>query len=42
VSPDGTEIAVRTYNDVLLWNRDPSQDIATVLAQKPVEGPVPE
>jgi hypothetical protein len=41
VSADGTEIAVRTYDHVLLWNRDPSQDIATVLAQKPVQGPVP-
>ncbi len=41
VSPDGTEVAVRTYDHVLLWNRDPSQDIATVLEQKPVMGPVP-
>jgi hypothetical protein len=42
VSPDGTEVAVRTYDHVLLWNRDPSQDIATVLEQKPVMGPVPD
>ena len=43
VSPDGTEVAVRTYDHVLLWNRDPSQDLATVLAeQKPVMGPVPD
>ena len=25
-----------------LWNRDPSHDIATVLEQKPVMGPVPD
>src|SRR5258707_7428233 len=41
ISADGTEVAVRTYDHVLLWNRDPSRDIATVLEQKPVQGPVP-
>jgi hypothetical protein len=41
VSPDGTEVAVRTYNHVLLWNRDPSQDLATVLGHNAVQGPVP-
>ncbi len=42
VSSDGTEVAVRTYDHVLLYNRDPSEDIATVLEQQtPVQGPVP-
>ncbi len=42
VSRDGTEVAVRTYDHVLLYHRDPSQDIATVLEQqKAVQGPVP-
>lgn len=42
VSRDGAEVAVRTYDRVLLYHRDPSQDIATVLEQqKPVQGPVP-
>jgi hypothetical protein len=33
---------VRTYDHVLLYHRDPSEDIATVLEQqKPIQGPVP-
>jgi hypothetical protein len=43
VSRDGTEVAVRTYDHVLLYDRDPSEDIAQVLEdQKPVMGPVPD
>ncbi|MGO9511586.1 MAG: hypothetical protein ACLPXZ_31220 [Mycobacterium sp.] len=33
---------MRTYDHVLLCHRDPSQDIATVLEQNPVMGPVPD
>jgi hypothetical protein len=42
VSRDGTEVAVRTYDHVLLWNRNPSEDIAKVLEQQPTMGPVPD
>jgi hypothetical protein len=43
VSRDGTQVAVRTYDHVLLYNRDPSEDIAKVLEQQqPVAGPVPD
>jgi hypothetical protein len=42
VSREGTEVAVRTYDHVLLYHRDPSEDIATALEQqKPIQGPVP-
>ncbi|WP_373195472.1 PE domain-containing protein [Mycobacterium marinum] len=41
VSPDGTQLAVRTYSHVYLWNRDPSQDIWMALAQPAVAGPTP-
>ncbi|MEK0616683.1 PE family protein, partial [Mycobacterium ulcerans] len=42
VSPDGTQLAVRTYGHVYLWNRDPSQDIWMALAQPAVAGPTPD
>ncbi|OSC41009.1 hypothetical protein [Mycobacterium decipiens] len=41
ISPDGSQIAVRTYGKVLLWDRDPSQDVWTAMDEKPVTGPKP-
>ncbi|SOJ56773.1 ESX-1 secretion-associated protein EspJ [Mycobacterium simulans] len=42
ISPDGSQIAVRTYGKVLLWDRDPSADVWTALEEKPVTGPRPD
>lgn len=38
-SPDGSELAVRTYRDVLLWNRDPNSSAWSPFSQQPVMGP---
>jgi hypothetical protein len=34
-SPDGTLVAVRTYRDVLLWDRDPARSVPETLAEAP-------
>jgi hypothetical protein len=41
VSADGTEVAVRTYANVLVWHRDPAQPVASAFAALPCTGPVP-
>ena len=41
VSADGTQIAVRTYDDILLWNRDPNSSIWSVFTKSPVTAPDP-
>lgn len=41
VSPDGTQVAVRTYAAVLLWNRTAGASLSAVLAGTPCTGPVP-
>jgi hypothetical protein len=41
VSPDGSELVVRTYAAVLLWHRAPGTSIADALATAPCQGPVP-
>ncbi|ETW22544.1 PE family protein [Mycobacterium gastri] len=38
-SPDGSELAVRTYRDVLLWNRDPNSTAWSPFSQQPAMGP---
>ncbi|KZS77780.1 PE-PGRS family protein [Mycobacterium kansasii] len=38
-SPDGSELAVRTYRDVLLWNRDPNSSAWSPFSRQPVMGP---
>jgi hypothetical protein len=38
-SPDGSELAVRTYGDVLLWNRAADSTAWAPLGQGPVMGP---
>jgi len=42
VRPRGVLAAAEGEVSAALWNRDPSHDIATVLEQKPVMGPVPD
>lgn len=39
VSADGSVVAVRTYEAVYLWARDPGQTVADVLAGEPCEAP---
>ena len=38
-SPDGSELAVRTYDDVLLWNRAEGTTAWSPFSQTPVEAP---
>ena len=38
--PDGSQLAVRTYRDVLLWDRAPSTSAWSPFSQQPVDGPV--
>jgi hypothetical protein len=35
VTPDGTVIALRTYRDLRLWDRDPGESVADALARPP-------
>lgn len=35
ISSDGTKVGLRTYGDVLLWDRDPDHSIAETLAAPP-------
>ncbi|OBK19665.1 hypothetical protein A5636_17480 [Mycobacterium asiaticum] len=37
-SPDGTQLAIRTYDDVLLWNRAPGSSSWSPFSQQGVEG----
>ncbi|MDT5140324.1 MAG: hypothetical protein QOD58_4586 [Mycobacterium sp.] len=39
-SPDGSQLAVRTYDDVLLWNRATGSSSWSPFSQQPVDGPV--
>ncbi|CAM4314090.1 PE family protein [Mycobacterium basiliense] len=39
-SSDGSQLAVRTYRDVLLWNRGAATTAWAPLGQRPVDGPV--
>lgn len=39
-APDGSQLAVRTYDDVLLWNRDPNASAWSPFGQPPVDGPL--
>jgi len=39
ISPDGTVVAVRTLDDVLLWDRDPSESVADALTRPPCVAP---
>jgi hypothetical protein len=41
VSPDGSELVVRTYAAVLVWHRQASTSVADALATAPCQGPVP-
>jgi hypothetical protein len=41
ISPDGTQVAVRTYANVRLWARDPAQPIWSVFSAPACTGPVP-
>ena len=41
LSPDGKQLAVRTYAQVLLWNRDPAATIWSPFATTPCQGPLP-
>lgn len=41
ISADGKQIAVRTYRDVLLWNRDPNASVWSVFTKAPATGPNP-
>ncbi len=38
-SPDGSQLALRTYRDVLLWDRAPSSSAWSPFSQQPVAGP---
>ncbi|GAB2994763.1 PE family protein [Mycobacterium bourgelatii] len=38
-SPDGSQLAVRTYDDVLLWNRAPESSAWSPFSQHPVYAP---
>ncbi|ODR03125.1 hypothetical protein BHQ20_01675 [Mycobacterium intermedium] len=38
-SADGSQVAVRTYGDVFLWNRTPDSDPWSVFSQQPVVAP---
>lgn len=39
ISADGTLIAIRTYHDVLLWQRAPDQTVAEAMAAEPCVAP---
>lgn len=39
-APDGSELAIRTYRDVLLWNRADGSAAWSPFSQQPVDGPV--
>ncbi|MHA7651496.1 PE domain-containing protein [Mycobacterium sp. ML4] len=39
-SPDGSQLAVRTYRDVLLWDRAPASSAWSPFSDQPVAGPV--
>jgi hypothetical protein len=39
ISADGTVILLRTYSDVLLWERDPAQSVATAMTGSPCRAP---
>ncbi|MDP7723304.1 PE family protein [Mycobacterium sp. TY814] len=39
-SADGSQLAVRTYRDVLLWDRAPGSTAWSPFSQQPVDGPV--
>lgn len=41
LSADGTQLAVRTYARVLLWNRDPAGTLWAPFATTPCTGPLP-
>jgi hypothetical protein len=41
LSPDGTQLAVRTYAGVLLWRRDPAAPLSSAFASPACAGPVP-
>jgi hypothetical protein len=41
LSADGTQVAVRTYAQVLLWNRDPAGSIQAAFAGSRCTGPLP-
>lgn len=41
IAADGSLVAVRTYNKILLWDRAPDQPLADALAAEPCEAPVP-
>jgi hypothetical protein len=41
ISADGSLVAVRTYNSILLWDRAPDQPLADALTTDPCEAPVP-
>ena len=41
ISPDGTEVVVRTYDRVFLWRRPAGTSVAAALAQPPCGYPVP-
>jgi hypothetical protein len=36
ISPDGSLVLLKTYNDVLLWARGEQEDVATALSKQPV------
>jgi hypothetical protein len=40
VSPDGSLVALRTYGEVLLWDRGPDQTVAEALSGTPCAAPV--
>ena len=35
VAPDGSVVALRTYTDIRLWDRDGEEDLASALARPP-------
>lgn len=42
VAPDGRMIALRGYDDVWLWQRDPAMSIGETLSSEPCSAPSPE
>jgi hypothetical protein len=41
ISPDGSAIVLRTYGAVLVWSRQPGEDLATSFARPPCNAPPP-
>lgn len=41
VSPDGSLVALRTYGQVLVWDRAPGQSVADALAGRACQAPAP-